>query len=170
MKRLSALLIGCSAVLFAACDGSQARLIESYKAAEFQGSNSALDRSEVTLSTSFEIGRAYEVTSRRLEYAAVEPDAEPPIDEWGQLVRPKFMNVVDPTLIDENGEEIVERRSNGVLEAVLPAGVLRPGALYYRWVLEYSSGGDRLTMRKSDIFLSGVDRETPEAEDAPVAF
>ena len=113
MKRFS-FLIGVLPVLFVACDGSQARLIESYRAAEFQTSSSSLDRSEVTLSTSFEIGRAYEVTSRRLEYAAVESDAEPPIDEWGQLVQPKFMIVTDPTMVDENGEPIVERRSNGV--------------------------------------------------------
>ena len=51
-----------------ACDhGTQKRLIDTYRAADFSSSKSLRTRSEVTIESTFDLGRAYQVTSRRLE-------------------------------------------------------------------------------------------------------
>ncbi len=154
-----------------ACDhGTQKRLIDTYRAADFSSSKSLRTRSEVTIESTFDLGRAYQVTSRRLEYVPVPQDSEPPIDDYGQLVGLQVVIAEEP-LDDEEQDAVARRAALQHLEVRLPSRVLRRNDLYYRWVVEYTSGnGKRLTMRKSRIFRSRADGSEPESEDEEVVF
>lgn len=143
-------------------DPNQRRLIETYRAAAFPSSHSELTRGGLTLTASMDLGKAYEVVATRIEYVSVADDAEVPIDEDGELVRPRVQNVdVEASAADSSAklpDASPRTGKTSTLQTRLPSRLLRSQALYYRWVVEYSSGGDRLSMRKSDIFRTDRDR------------
>lgn len=171
MNRTFLWVVGILLLAVGACDhGTQKRLIETYRAADFASSKSHLTRAGVTITSTFDLGRAYQVTSRRMEYVPVPPDSEPPIDAYGQLAGLQVVLAEEP-LEDEEQDAAARRAALQYLEVRLPSRVLRRNDLYYRWVVEYTSGnGNRLTMRKSQIFRSRADQMGSESEDEQVTF
>ena len=169
MNRTALGVLGLVLVAAGACDhGTQRRLIETYRAADFSSSKSHVTRSGMTIASTFDLGHAYQVTSRRLEYVPVPQDSDPPIDDYGELVGLRIVLAEMPSE-DEVQDAAVRRVALQHLEVQLPSSVLRRNDLYYRWVVEYTSGnGKRLTMRKSQIFRSRADKVGPEAEDEQV--
>ncbi len=168
LKRACLTILAVGWLSAVACDhGTQARIIRTYRQAEFSSSHSQLTRNEVTLTTSFELGLAYQVTSRRVEYVPAEADAGPPVDEHGELIGPKVQTAEDPDA--DKATEPGVRRSGGTMTAKFPSRLLRRNDLYYRWVVEYTNAsGSTLDMRKSAVFRTSSDRPEPEAEDERV--
>lgn len=157
MKRSTGGLCALLVLAGAGCDGAgQQRLIETYRSADFGSSRSEVSRSSVVLSTSFRLGHAYEITAERVEYVSTPAGDPPPLDERGRLVRPRIEDAERPEPAE--GDDPGEARPADLhrLTASLPAHLLGEGDLYYRWVVEYASGDDRVSMRKSDIFRATV--------------
>ncbi len=161
-------------VALAACDqGQQRRLVDTYRAAEFDVSRSRLARGALTLHTSFRLGNAYEVTSTRIEFVPVEPDADPPVDGGGELVgaqvrQAEMEEAVTPSAATAAATDAAGAPERRALKASVPGRLVRAKHLYYRWVVEYTSGGDRLSMRKSPIFRAAAEGNGAEATDAPI--